>query len=1129
MLFALLRSRRFAPLFACQMFAAFNDNFIKNALVILLLFKLGGDSGPLLVTLAGGLFILPFFALSALGGQLADRYDKARVARWTKFGEIGVALIASAGFVLPSAVLLFVALFLTGVLSALFGPVKYGILPDHLKREELVSGNALIETATFIAILIGTLGGGVMVAEASPYAVAGVTIAVSVAAFLFSLMIPPTGESAPNLAIDRNVFRSAVTLLRDLRREPRQWTVAIAVSCFWLTGGVILALVPQLVKTSIGGAESVVTLFLVVFTVGIALGSLLAARLSQGRALLALTPIAGVGVGLFALDLAVATYGMVPADPLIPWTDFLRSAADLRVIVDLLGMATCGGLFVVPVFAFLQGEADEDKRARVIAANNVLNAAYMTAGAVALIGLQAAGLSTATLIGILGVLALVASPLIGRALPGSVPQDIVHLLLRAFFRVEVRGMENLEAAGPKAVIAVNHTSLLDAPLVMSLLTHDPVFAIDSQMATRWWVKPFARFARSYPMDPAKPLATRALINLVREGNRLVIFPEGRITVTGSLMKVYDGAALIAVRSEAPVVPIRIEGLERSPFSYLEAGQLKKRLFPKVLVTILSPRRLEIDETLVGRRRRQAAGAALTTVMEAMTWSTTNVDRTLHQAVVAAAEAEGFDHVAVADAMGVSLTYRRLLAGAAALDARLRRITVKEEHVGLLLPNAAGAAVAFLALHRGGRVPAMLNFTAGPANLVAACKVAEVKTVLTSRAFIEKGRLQKEEAALAGATRLVYLEDVRAEIGGLARLKALFESGRAAGGDPNAPAAILFTSGSEGAPKGVALSHRNLLSNVAQVAARIDFGPSDIVFNVLPVFHAFGLTGGLLLPLVSGVKTFLYPSPLHYRLVPEMVYGSNATVLFGTDTFLRGYARSAHPYDFRSLRFVVAGAEAVKPDTRKTWNDKFGLRILEGYGVTEASPVVAVNTPMFNRAGTVGQLLPGVEHRLEAVEGVADGGRLHIRGPNVMLGYLRNEAPGVIEAPKDGWHDTGDIVALDEAGFVTIKGRAKRFAKIAGEMISLGLVEETVARLWPEDAHAAATMPDPRRGERVVLLTTKPDADRGALQAAFREAGLSELAVPAEIRHVEEIPLLGSGKTDYVAVERLLAEGAEQAA
>ena len=1125
MLLSLLRTRRFAPLFGCQFFAAFNDNFVKNALAILLLYKIGGDHGPLLVTLAGALFIAPYFILSALGGELADRYDKARMAKLFKLGEIGVAVVAAIGFILPSAWLLFAALILTGILSALFGPVKYGILPDHLARNELVAGNALVETATFIAILAGTVGGGIMVAEASPWVVAATTIGVSVLAWACAGLIPPTGERAPDLKVDRNVARSTWALVRDLKRQPRLWIASIAVSAFWLTGAIVLALLPTLVKQVIGGSESVVTLFLAAFTIGIALGSLLAARLSRQRILLALIPIAGILTGLFAIDLSIATWTMTPAEPLVGWRDFLRSWTDVRVALDMVGLAAAGGLFVVPIFAFLQAEAGEDRRARVIAANNVLNAAFMVAGSVLLLALQAAGLSTQTLFLMVGVLSIIGAPLLGLALPGSMLRDSASLILSLIYRIEVRGMEHLQDAGPRAVIAVNHTSLLDAPLIMSLLADDPVFAVNSQIAERWWVKPFLRLVRAFPMDPTKPLATRALIKLVKEDNRLVIFPEGRITVTGSMMKVYDGAGLIADKSDAPVIPIRIEGMDRSPFSYLSSKQITKRLFPKVTVTILPPERLDVDQSLVGRKRRQAVGMALTDVMSNMFWKTTDVDLTVHAAVVRAARNEGFERVAIEDALGTTLSYRKLLAGAAALGAKIETFTAPGEKVALLLPNTAAVAVAILALHRIGRVPAMLNYTAGASNLVSACKAAEVKTVLTSRAFIEKGRLGKEAEALRAAANLVHLEDVRETISTGDRLRALLASGKAAKGDPNAPAAVLFTSGSEGAPKGVVLTHRNLLSNVAQIAARIDFGPADIVFNVLPVFHAFGLTGGLLLPLVSGVRTFMYPSPLHYRIVPELVYGTNATVLFGTDTFLAGYARTAHPYDFRSLRFVVAGAEAVKVETRKAWSEKFGLRILEGYGITEASPVVAVNTPTFNRSGTVGRLLPGVERRLEAVDGVAEGGRLHIRGPNIMAGYLKADAPGELQPPVEGWHDTGDIVTIDEQSFVTIKGRAKRFAKIAGEMVSLGAVEAAIGKRWPDAAHAATTLPDARKGERVVLLTTDAAIDRSALQATFREAGLPDIAIPAEVVAVDRIPLLGTGKTDYVGVKKLAEEKA----
>jgi acyl-[acyl-carrier-protein]-phospholipid O-acyltransferase/long-chain-fatty-acid--[acyl-carrier-protein] ligase len=322
-----------------------------------------------------------------------------------------------------------------------------------------------------------------------------------------------------------------------------------------------------------------------------------------------------------------------------------------------------------------------------------------------------------------------------------------------------------------------------------------------------------------------------------------------------------------------------------------------------------------------------------------------------------------------------------------------------------------------------------------------------------------------------------------------------------------------------------LSHRNVLANVAQAAARIDFGREDKLFMALPAFHSFGFMGGIVLPLISGVPTYFYPSPLHYRTIPELVYGICATYMFGTDTFLAGYARMANPYDFRSLRCLIAGGEPVKESTRKIWNEKFGLRVLEGYGVTETSPVLAFNTPMFNKYGTVGRLFPGIEVRLEKVEGVDEGGRMFVKGPNVMLGYLRADKPGVLEPPADGWYDTGDIVAIDDQGFIAIKGRAKRFAKIGGEMISLAAVEMLAAELWPNYVTAVVAIPDERKGERLVMVTDKKGVTRSDFHAYARSKHASELMLPSEIIILDKLPLLGSGKPDLVALQKFVREQA----
>ncbi len=1124
---SLLMTRRFAPLFWCQFFSAFSDNFLKNALVFLILFhpEISGERGGALVTLAAAVFISPYFFLSALGGQLADRHDKSIVAQRIKLCEIGASFIAVLGFALHSIVILFVALFLFGVIASLFGPIKYGILPDHLERSELPAGNALVEGATFIAILLGTIIGGIAAKDGGdPTKFGMLMIAFSLMCWGASLFIPRTGEAAPDLKVNPNILVSTGGLLKYLREDPRLWWGGIVTSWFWLVGAVALSLMPTLVKNTLGGDEEVVTACLAIFSISIAIGSGLAAWLAAGRIILLPTVLGAVLLGVFALDLGWSTYHAQRIPGLSGYLTIFQSGRGIRFAVDLAGLAIAGGLFIVPVFAAVQAWAGADRRARVVAGVNVLNAAFMASSAVIVAVLQAVGFTTSSLFLMLGAASLLVAVAIGRTMPASAVADALSILYRTLFRAEVKGIENLTNAGPNVIIAPNHVSFLDAGLALALPGRPPIFAIDVGIAQRWWVKPFVKLTRALPLDPMKPMAVRTLIDAVKAGDALIIFPEGRITVTGSLMKVYDGAAMIADKSDAVVVPVRIEGLEQTPFSRLSKDQVRRKWFPKVTVTILEPVKLSVDPALKGKRRRQAAGAALYGIMSDLVFRTTSTDRTVFEAVLTAANQHGKKRVAVEDPLAGPLTYKRLLLGAAIVGAKLMPYAPVGRAVGVMLPNANGAVVTILGLMSAGRVPAMINFTAGATNILYACQAAQLDTIITSRAFVEKGKLTNMVAAVSQTIKIVYLEDIRESVTASDKIRGMLNAGKPmVERKPDDWAAILFTSGSEGIPKGVVLSHRNILANAAQAEARIDFSRQDKVLNVLPVFHSFGLTVGTILPLVFGVPIYLYPTPLHYRTVSELVYGINATILFGTDTFLNGYARVAHAYDFRSLRYIMAGAEPVKDSTRRIYMEKFGLRILEGYGVTETAPALALNTPMFNKFGTVGRIMPGMEARLEPVEGVDEGGRLIVRGPNVMLGYLRTEKPGVIEPPPDGWYDTGDIVSIDEQGFVTIKGRAKRFAKVAGEMISLAAVEALAGDLWPHALSAVAAVPDPRRGERLVLVTQQKDATRPAFHAFAKARHASDLMVPSDVWVVDKLPLLGTGKVDMVTLAKQVHE------
>jgi acyl-[acyl-carrier-protein]-phospholipid O-acyltransferase/long-chain-fatty-acid--[acyl-carrier-protein] ligase len=500
-------------------------------------------------------------------------------------------------------------------------------------------------------------------------------------------------------------------------------------------------------------------------------------------------------------------------------------------------------------------------------------------------------------------------------------------------------------------------------------------------------------------------------------------------------------------------------------------------------------------------------------------------RSLFQALAEARHEFGGATVALVDGDDRALTYDEMIRASFALGSALKRGTRGGDTVGVMLPTGAAATLAVFALSAMGRIPTMLNFTSGQAGLKSALCTAQVKRIVTARKLVEVAGLQEVIAGLA-PTEIVYLEDVRKNLTLADKLTAV--AGKlapkllAARSDPARTAVILFTSGTEGEPKGVALSHENILANIAQVRAHIDLFPkTDVLFNPLPVFHCFGLTVGAILPLIAGIKVVCHPTPLQPKEIVRRIRKYGATILLSTDTFINQYARASEDGDLATLRLAVCGAERLRDETRAFLRRKCGIALLEGYGVTEAAPVIAANQIEANHPGTVGRLMAQMEAQLEPVEGIPGAGELYVRGPNIMLGYMRPDAPGVIVPPEGGWYNTGDVVAIDEDGFIAIRGRLKRFAKIGGETVSLAVVENIAAALWPENAHAAVAVPDGRKGEQVVLVTDAADADRIALVGWARNHGVSELTVPRRVLVVDAIPLLATGKTDYVTVQKIV--------
>lgn len=701
-------------------------------------------------------------------------------------------------------------------------------------------------------------------------------------------------------------------------------------------------------------------------------------------------------------------------------------------------------------------------------------------------------------------------------------------LLKKLYHVEVNGLEYFQHLNPRTLIVANHTSFLDAVLLSVFLPNDVGYAIHSRYYNKAWMSLVKPWVRLFAVDHSDPMAMKSLIHYVKQGHKVVIFPEGRITATGALMKIYAGPGMVADKADADILPIRIDGAQYTPFSRMR-GQFHMRWFPHIKLTILPPHHFDFPEAMKGRERRIKAGKKLAQIMTDMVFETTPYKRRLWDALVEARQVHGRDAVILEDIERKPLSYHQLILRSFLLGDALQKSTQKGEYIGILLPNTSACILTLLGLQSRGRVPAMLNYSMGKKAVVGSLATANIQTIVTARRFIEQAGLEALVSELSQHAKLIYLEDIKASIGFKDKISAAFAARfpryalkhRMEMVKSSDSALILFTSGSEGMPKGVLLSHENLLANVAQISTRLAMTERDVCLSALPVFHSFGMTGGVLLPLLTGMRIFLYTSPLHYRVIPEIAYDINATVLFGTNVFLAAYAKHADPYDFYSMRYVVAGAEKLQDETRDLWMEKFGLRILEGYGATETSPVLAVNTPMHYKAGTVGMLLPGIKHRLEPIQGIKQGGRLWVKGANIMMGYLLHDAQGSLEAPDDGWYDTGDIVHIDDDGFVHIQGRMKRFAKVAGEMVSLTAVEEMAKHCWTEGMHVALAIYDARKGEQLVLMSTLPEMDRKNLLHYAQSHGMPELQVPRQFVSVVNIPLMGSGKVDYIAAQALL--------
>lgn len=1142
----LFKDKRFLPLFITQFSVCLNDNLIKSALVILITYRLASSMSldtPQMILMANAIFITPFIFFSSIAGQIADKYERSLVIQYVKASEVVIAIIASYGFLSESLFAMYLALGLMGIHTTFFGPVKYSILPDQLEKDELLGANGFVEAGTFISILIGTLLGGLYTNW--EYTVLFFIMSSSIVGLISSFYIPKSNNSLPDLKLNYNLFSESIDIIKQSASRKLVFQSILGISWFWFIGAAFLAEIPMLCRDIFCANENVANMFLAIFSIGVGVGSFWCSKLFYNEITAKYVPITAIGISLFGLDLYFSCGSLGRFDEcgeLLTLTEFLSEIKNIRILFDLFFIAAIAGLYAVPLYAVMQYFSPPPFRSRVIASNNIINAIFMIGCTVLLSFLFMMNFTVPSVILVISILNLLVAFLIYRIAPETrvMPVPFIKPLLKIIFdrmyRVEVKGFENFEKAGDKVVIVANHNSYIDPPLLGTYLDSRIIFAVNTDMFNLWWMKYFAmKIGRGYPIDPTNPMATKTLISEVQKGKKIAIFPEGRISTTGSVMKIYDGPGMIAERSGAALLPVRIDGLEHTWFSKTSHIP-RRRITPKVTITVLPPIKLDVPSEMASRDKRKYLTHKLYDIMCDMVFESADTESTIFQSLIDASKIYGA-RTRIAQDTDRKSSYRDIIKRSFILGKYISTQTARGEYVGVMLPNSVAAVITFYAMQAYGRVPAMINFSSGTGNCLHAVDVLKLRIIYTSRKFVTKAELDDLVDALKKKCKVIFLEDIVSDISIIDKLKGfamsyfpntMYNNFMWNDLGPDAPAAALFTSGSEGIPKAVILSHKNIQSNRWQITSRFDFNVSDKAFVALPMFHCFGLTGTILM-MMQGIRTFLYPSPLHYAQIPEMIYDVGSTIFLSTDTFLNGYSKYAHPYDFYSLKYVIAGAEKLMPETRKLWFEKYGLRILEGYGVTEASPVIAANSFMNDRPGTVGRFMPQIEYKIKPVEGMEPGsGILCIKGPNVMKGYVFPDNPGVISRPNDpefgdGWYDTGDIVSIDKEGFITILGRKKRFAKIAGEMVPLSGIEEVASEADAGNNHAAMNVPDKRKGEQIILFTTGKNLNRDTMLDALKARNLTELYLPKHFVVVDEIPVLATGKTNYRELLKMAEE------
>lgn len=1132
----LLKNKNFLPLFASRFLSAVNEGFIRIVFLFFVTYNLT-KSNPTFIIMAVLLYALSFCFATIYIGQISDRFSKARVLRFVRLAEIGIMSLALTSIFLDSRLLLTFILVFMGMVNACLRVLDSAMVMELTKPVKYNQANILMKVGiVFASAFACLLLTSILKFDVAYFVVCFTGLIASIISYLITLKLPINPPADPQSSLFQKPYKVFGYVAGQIKHQFDTWAYLVGIAWFWMMSSVMFFFSPEYGKSILNARWSVmVFLYAAVFTIGYILGAFLYAKLSKKNNMGAYTSLVGLLMSMFLLNFIFASKSLIGVDhSALTVAKMLAGGFNYWcILIDTFVFGGLSAFYIIPFYTLLQRKTPAHISGRMFAFSGMVNALAVVVMFMFMLSLNALSFDVLDVLLIVALANVLVAIYMVRLLPHASRKNVFKFILSFLFKVKVEGLENLEKAGKKALIIPNHMSYLDVLLISAFVDRKITFSVSDQLIEKPIVKFMTNLTDVRPLDPQSPYAVKYMAERLQEERLCMIMTEGLIEGGNSRMKIYEAPAMMAVKGGAPIVPVRIDGASYTFFSRVRGKRNHFKLFPTIKITIKEPVSFEFQEGLTTREIREKSSAKLHKILSLMSFENFEKDLPIFEAIANAMKMAGRLKPVLEDTARKPVKFMGVFLKSFVLGRLLNKALPDDKYVGLMIPTSNACALSFLGLHAFGKVPAMINFTSGPKQVISTCQTVGLKHIVTAKKVVLMAKLEGliskiEEAGI----KVVYLEDLKETLtfkdkmfgvfGALFPHKAYKKSVPSPVKSTD-PAVILFTSGSEGMPKAVFLSHTNMISNGYQVLASFDIYSTDVFLNCLPLFHSFGLGAGTILPLIAGVKTVLYPTPLHYRIIPEICASTKATVFFGTDTFLAGYAKCANPYDFNSLRIVAAGAEKVKDETRKIWAEKFGVRILEGYGATECSPFISVNTFLHQKKDSVGLLLPGIEYKLKPVEGIKEGQELWVKGPNIMLGYMRHTAPLTMEPPESGWYDTGDIVSVDEHGFVSIKGRCKRFAKIGGEMVSLLSVEMVIEKQWPGFISGAVNIPDPKKGEKIVLITTCKSITKEGLIEAFKAAGVTELGLPSQIITTDQPPLLGTGKFDYVKAKEMALE------